>query len=285
MATKNWTEPLVLGLMAEAQTSDPREAIEAYAEKLRREADQEVLPIDVEIIASVKGVRSRRGLHEFAGRIYVEADGQLVMDLNAEDSSERQRFTCAHEMMHTAFPNFSEEKRYRLDATVESKPLNQEEEYLCDLGAAALLMPAPLLGDYSLTENGLAGVRKLSAEAKVSLEAAGNRLAELSNKPVAFMVFEHGHKPADRPLLRRGETVPKRVRLRYAHCSQLDIYLPRFKSAPEGGAVARAHVSSKLEHGIEELPGVLGAGQFEIEARCFGANDRQRVLAVARRPE
>src|SRR4051812_19990744 len=189
MATKNWTEPLVLGLMAEAQTSDPREAIEAYAEKLRRDADQEVLPINVEIIASVKGVRSRRGSHEFAGRIYVEADGQLVMDLNAEDSSERQRFTCAHEMMHTAFPNFSEEKRYRLDATVESKPLNQEEEYLCDLGAAALLMPAPLLGDYSLTKNRLAGVRKLSAEAKVSLEAAGNRLAELSNEPVAFMVF------------------------------------------------------------------------------------------------
>jgi hypothetical protein len=97
------------------------------------------------------------------------------------------------------------------------------------------------------------------------------------------MVFEYGHKPADRPLLRRGEAVPKRVRLRYAHCSQLDVYLPRFKSATEGGAIARAHASGKLERDTEELPGAPGAGKFEVEARCFGADDRQRVLAVARR--
>jgi hypothetical protein len=58
-------------------------------------------------------------------------------------------------MIHKAFPNFTEEKRYRLDATVESKPLNQEEEYLCDLGAAALLMPASLLDEYEIAKDGL----------------------------------------------------------------------------------------------------------------------------------
>jgi Zn-dependent peptidase ImmA (M78 family) len=281
MVTKTWTEPLVVGLMAEAGTADPREAIEAYAEKLRREAEQDSLPVDVEMIASVKGVRPRRGSHEFAGRIYVEEDGQLVMDLNARDSPVRQRFTCAHEMMHTAFPNFTEEKRYRLDTSVEAKPLNQEEEYLCDLGAAALLMPASLLGAYRLTRDGLAGVGSLAREAAVSLEAAGNRLAELSEESVAFMVFEYGHKPADRPALRRGEAVPEQVRLRYAHCSLLDVYLPRFKGAIAGSAIARAHSSGRLERGVEELPGTRGAGQFEIEARSSDTDDRQRVLAVA----
>lgn len=282
MATKTWTEPLVLGLMAEAGSSDPRKAIEAYAEKLRSEARQDSLPVDVEMIASVKGVRPRRGSHDFAGRIYVEADGQLVMDLNAEDSPARQRFTCAHEMMHTAFPNFTEEKRYRLDTSVEAKPLNQEEEYLCDLGAAAVLMPASLLSDYRLAEDGLAGVERLSDEAEVSLEAAGNRLAELSEEPVAFMVFEYGHKPADRPALRRGEAVAKQVRLRYAHCSGLDTYLPRFKGAAEGSAITRAHRSGELERGTEKLPGVSGGGLFEIEAHCYGVDQRQRILAVAR---
>jgi Zn-dependent peptidase ImmA (M78 family) len=281
MATKTWSEPLVLGLMAEAGTADPRETIEAYAEKLRREARQEDLPVDVEMIASVKGVRARRGSHEFAGRIFVEADGQLVMDLNAEDSPARQRFTCAHEMMHTAFPDFTEEKRYRLDTTVETKPLNQEEEYLCDLGAAALLMPSSLLGDYSLATGGLASIESLAGKAEVSLEAAGNRLAELSAEPVAFMVFEHGHKPADRPAIRRGEAVPKQVRLRYAHCAMLDLYIPRFKGAGPEGAIARAHASGDLERAGEELPGVSGAGSFAVEARRYGADERQRVLAVA----
>jgi Zn-dependent peptidase ImmA (M78 family) len=281
VATKTWSEPLVLGLMDEAGTTDPREAIEAYAEKLRLEAEQVQLPVDVEMIASVKGVRARRGSHEFAGRIFVETDGQLVMDLNIEDSPARQRFTCAHEMMHTAFPDFTEEKRYRLDATVEAKPLNQEEEYLCDLGAAALLMPASLLGSYSLADEGLSAIERLAGEAQVSLEAAGNRLAELSPVPVAFMVFEYGHKPADRPALRRGEAVAKQVRLRYAHCSMLDFYIPRFKGADPVGTIAQAHASGKREHGREGLPGAGDAGMFEIEASCYGVDQRQRVLAVA----
>jgi Zn-dependent peptidase ImmA (M78 family) len=283
MTTKTWTEPLVLGLMAEASSDDPRQAIEAYAQRLLSEAQQDRLPINVEIVASVKGVRSRRGAHDFAGRIYVEADGQLVMDLNAKDPPSRQRFTCAHEMMHTAFPNFTEEKRYRFDTSVETKPLNQEEEYLCDLGAAALLMPAALVTNrYRLTESGLKAIEKLSNRADVSLEAAGNRLAELSKEPVAFMVFEHGHKPADRPVLRRGSDVEKRVRLRYAHCSELDVYLPRFKSADDDSVITRAHHTGDTENAVEELPGVAGGELFEIEAKRYGSEDLERVLAVAR---
>jgi Zn-dependent peptidase ImmA (M78 family) len=281
MATKTWTEPLVLDLMAEHDTADPVGAIEAYAEKLRREAEQDSLPIDVELIASCKGVRQRSAAHDFAGRIYVESNGQLVMDLNSSDSPARRRFTCAHEMIHTAFPNFTEEKRYRLDATVESKPRNQEEEYLCDLGAAALLMPASLLGGYDIAGEGLKAVTGLSDEARVSLEAAGNRLAELSKNPVAFMVFEFANKPADRPALRRGDEVPKRVRLRYAHCSGLDVYLPRFKSAGDDSAIAEAHRSGRIEVANEALPGAPDAGVFRIEARCFGYEDRKRILAVA----
>jgi Zn-dependent peptidase ImmA (M78 family) len=283
MTTKTWTEPLVLGLMAEASTEDPREAIEAYAEQLLSDARQNSLPIDVEMIASLKGVRPRRGSHDFAGRIYVEDDGQLVMDLNERDSPSRQRFTCAHEMMHTAFPNFTEEKRYRLDTKVESNPLNQEEEYLCDLGAAALLMPASLVRDrYAFASGGLANMEKLARKADVSLEAAGNRLAELSSEPVAFMVFEHGHKPADRPALRRGDSVPKRVRLRYAHCSGLDVYLPRFKGAEEHSVITIARETGDKEEGVEELPGVRGGGRFKIEAKRYGWEERERVLAVAR---
>jgi Zn-dependent peptidase ImmA (M78 family) len=51
------------------------------------------------------------------------------MDLNTGHNTNRKRFTCAHELMHTAFPEFVEEKRYRLDNTVESNPINREEEY------------------------------------------------------------------------------------------------------------------------------------------------------------
>jgi hypothetical protein len=116
----------------------------------------------------------------------------------------------------------------------------------------------------------------------VSLEAAGNRLAELSPDRVAFIVFELAHKPADRPALRRGEDVKRQVRLRYAHCTgSLDVYLPRYKGADQSGAIVRAHHRGKLERGSEALPGAPSAGVFDVEARCFGYEDRKRVLAVA----
>src|SRR4249919_1650517 len=100
MPTKSWTEPLVLKLIAQNQGDDPIVAVERYAASLRECAAQDELPIDVDLIASCKGIRSRSAVHDFAGRIFVESDGQLVMDLNSSDSPERRRFTCAHEMIH-----------------------------------------------------------------------------------------------------------------------------------------------------------------------------------------
>lgn len=282
MGTRSWSEPLVLRLAKQRQDRDPEKAIAAYAKKLLRDASQSALPIEVEAIASLKGVRRRVGEHDFAGRIYVEPDGQLVMDLNATHNENRQRFTCAHELMHTGFPDFEEEERYRLDTTVGTNPINREEEYLCDLGAAELLMPAELVADDYRLGAGIGAIKALSRIAQVSFEAAGNRLATLSDEPAIFLVFEYCHKPADQRALRRGEKVKKQVRLRYARCAHLGLYLPRFKSAPTDSVIARAYRSGMLERGIGELPGAEGAGTFLIEAKRFGSNDRQRVLAVAR---
>jgi hypothetical protein len=277
-----WTEPLVLDLIAASGRADPRDAIEDYAADLLADGGQGSLPVRVDLIASLKGIRSREGRFDFAGRIYAEEDGQLVMDLKATDSHERRRFTAAHELMHTAFPCFTEEKRYRLDTEVEAHPPNQEEEYLCDLGAAALLMPAHLVdGSYSIADEGLRAVERLSRVAEVSLQASGNRLAELSDSPAAFMVFELGHKPADRPALRRGEKVSRRARLRYAHCAHLGVYLPRFKSAEADSPISRAFASRRRERGVEALPGSKDGQAFAIEAKAFGNDERRVVLAVA----
>ena len=58
----------------------------------------------------MEAARSKRvASFAFAGRIYAEASGQLVMDLNAADSEPRRRFTASHEIMHTAFPGFRRE--------------------------------------------------------------------------------------------------------------------------------------------------------------------------------
>lgn len=279
--SKDWTEPLVRKLIQRHKGKSPEGVLEAYAESLLRESEQDKLPVDVELVASVLGIRRRVATYGFAGRIYAEPSGQLVMDLNGKDSRPRRRFTASHEIMHTAFPGFKREARYRADTSSEAHPRNREEEYLCDLGAAALLMPRRMVAERFSVSDGLSAVQALAEEADVSLEAAGNRLVSLSQTPAVFLVLNTTHKPADRPTLRRGEEVAKRLRLRYATTANIDLYLPRYKGAQDGSALYRAWESPKIERGAETLPGGEQAGTFLVEAKAYGVDDNRRVLAVA----
>jgi hypothetical protein len=277
-----WTEPLVLKLKASHRNRPPEGIMERHADRLRLEAGQNKFPIDVDLISSVAGVRQRKGAWDFAGRIYAEPDGQLVMDLNAVDGEARQRFTSAHELMHLAFPGFKREARYRLEAREPGQNArNAEEEYLCDLGAAALLMPSDLVRGTFPAEDGLLTVEKLAQSAQVSLQAAGNRLVEFAERPAAFLVFDWSHKPADRPALRRGEQVPPRLRLRYASSSGVSAYMPRFKSAPDDSVFCAAWHDHHRHTGYELLPGAPELGLFHVQAKAYGNAERRVVLATA----
>jgi Zn-dependent peptidase ImmA (M78 family) len=283
MATRrSWHEPLVLRLI-EAHGGDPPERIvERYADELRRAAQQATLPIRPHVIASCHGIKRRRGNHSFAGRIYAEPSGQLVMDINDQDSSERQHFTEAHELIHPAFPGFAKQERYRLDASMDRHSENREEEYLCDLGAAALLMPAELIVDEYSVRGGLHDVERLSGDAEVSIEAAANRLVALSDEPAVMLCLTWSHKPADRAALRKGTDVAKRLRVRYAVAGHMNLYIPKFKSADDDSVFCKAASSPQTIGETSMLPGAQRLGLFRIQAKRYGNNHLERVIAIAR---
>jgi Zn-dependent peptidase ImmA (M78 family) len=279
---REWHEPLVRKLVAAHHGRAPEEIVEGYADQLRAAAGQNSLPIRPHLIASVHGVKRKRASYSFAGRIYAEPSGQLVMDINEHDSDERQHFTEAHELIHPAFPGFEVEHRYRLDASMDRYAENREEEYLCDLGAAALLMPAELVADNYTVRRGLEDVERLSRDAEVSIEAAANRIVALADEPAIMLNLTWSHKPADRPALRKGIVTPKRLRVRYAVTSHIDLYIPRFKGAADDSVFCRAARSSALASDVTTLPGVDSAGQFRIQAKRYGSDALERVLAIAR---
>lgn len=286
MGARAWREPAVLRLMTKHRSKDPESLVARYATDLLHEWHLSELPIHVDALASALGIRRQIASYPFAGRVYVEPSGQLVMDLNADDPAPRRRFTCGHEIIHTLFPGFRRESRYRLDIVTGASDLRRgEEEYLCDRGAADLLMPAALMADLYGLPGGLAAIERLARDADVSLEAAGNRLVGLQVRPSVFVVLEVGHKPADGPAIRRGTNVPKRLRVRYANASNLATHVPRFKSADDGSVFVRALHSGVVEEGREPLPGASRDGLFDIEARAFprgdGTPELTRVLAVA----
>jgi Zn-dependent peptidase ImmA (M78 family) len=277
-----WSEPLVRRLIEQAGGLRPEEIVERYADDLREKASQDRFPIRTDLIASVHGIKRRRAQQRFAGRIYAEPSGQLVMDVNTQDSEERQHFTEAHELIHPAFPGFETEERYRLDTSMDRYAENREEEYLCDVGAAALLMPKELVAEHYTVRGGLMDVERLSHDAEVSIETAANRVVALADEPAVMLCLAWSHKPADRIALRKGEEVPKALRVRYAVTSHLNVYIPRFKGAGEQSVLCEAAEGSQTASATQTLPGAQEAGPFRIQAKRYGAGERERVLALAR---
>ena len=283
MAKKTeWREALVRQLIADNGGRSPQEILEQYAENLRMKAHQDKLPIKPWVIASCVGIKRRSGPHDFAGRIYAEPSGQLVMDIRETDSEERQHFTEAHELIHPAFAGFDTDGRYRLDATMERNAENKEEEFLCDLGAAALLMPRNLVENEYAVRNGLADAERLAGDAEVSVEAAANRLIALADEPCVLLCMTWSHKPADRSALRKGEPVARALRVSYALTNHLDIYVPKFKSAAEDSVFTRARTSPMIQSETTTLPGVDRAGLFRVQAKRYGNDNLERVLAIGR---
>ncbi len=277
-----WREPLVRKLIESNGGRAPEDIIEAYADARRIAAGETQLPIRPHLVASFHGIKRCRARHSFAGRIYAEPSGQLVMDINETDSDERQHFTEAHEFIHPAFPGFELEHRYRLDSTMDRHAENREEEYLCDLGAAALLMPAELVAENYTVRNGFQDVERLSQDAAVSIEAAANRVIALADEPAVMICLTWSHKPADRSALRKGAEVPKRLRVRYAVASHLSLYIPKFKSTDDGSVFCQAALGKSIESAITTLPGVENAGLFRVQAKRYGSDVLERVLAIAR---
>jgi Zn-dependent peptidase ImmA (M78 family) len=280
--SSTWTEPTVLKLIRKHRGRHPEAIIEQYVAEQLDYGSQDRLPIDIDGLASLLGIRQRMGSFPFAGRIYAEPSGQLVMDLNEDDYETRRRFTCAHEIVHTAFPGFTREKRYRADSSTGHYGERDEEEHLCDKGAASLLLPAKIVRENFDLDDGLDAVEALAGDGEVSLEAAGNRLVSLSQEPAMMLVLEMNHKPADRKALRRGDAIEPRLRVKYGISSGMNAYVPRHKSVADDSLFMRALETGWPQRGRTYLPGAERHGLFAIEANAYPFNDHDRVIAIVR---
>jgi Zn-dependent peptidase ImmA (M78 family) len=251
--------------------TDAREQLRELLDGWRREHGQQRLPIDVDGLASARGIRVERvRTCDWDGRAYVDDAGQVTVEVDARQPLVRQRFTVAHELVHTALPGFREQRRYRIDDDVELGLLTgsrAEGEQLCDWGASVLLMPDELTWSYR-PDQGLRAVERLARDAKVSLEAAGLRLVERSNRPSAFVV---------------AATTEDGLRVRYARVRELGL-VPRGAPVAPTSALARAATTGGRERGREPLPGG-SEHELHVEAKSYptgrAAGTRERVLALA----
>ena len=133
---------LLMSSVPVSQGDTPQSVIEQLTTALRRKSPRPSGPVaQLEpflVARNVVDLDLRPGLQcdgylQARGRSYPEGFRMVVKQ---DTCAERVRFTIAHELCHTFFYEFVPEIKFRVH------PTDNQEETLCNLGAASFLMPA-----------------------------------------------------------------------------------------------------------------------------------------------
>lgn len=149
------------------------------AEGIRRAAWQDILPVDPVLIARWLGINVLEAEldRDVAGALVKQSGQDPTILLNAVDSPNRQRFTCAHELGHFARRSDQPDVYEYVDRRNTLSAMGQdEEEMYANAFAANLLMPEDHVRRFH--ERGMNDL-EMSLRFSVSREAIVNRLKNL----------------------------------------------------------------------------------------------------------
>ncbi len=289
-------------LAAEPPADDPPSVIRNLVDRLHERMyghppTPDDLPIDVEMAASFLGAEVAYADGGPAGSVRHDGDRYRVR-VNAEASDGRVRFSVAHEIIHIPFLSATGATS-RTDRETVRVDWSDQEELLCDIGAAQLLMPASAVQPMLPARPTIDDVDEVAKRCGTSLEASLRRTAQLCGLPGSAVVLEPKLKPAEvralaaaeqQPQLLAGfETPTPRPRLRVAYAIDCGLFVPRDKSVaddcpladidslgrvdfvgnsglvPSGQHVSVSAVSAPLRRGDALVPRVL-ALVFEADA-------------------
>ncbi len=257
------------------------ECVEFVAAQIIRELDESP-PISLEVVASYRDISTVRiEPLPFAGSLTPEASG-LVMRLNSRDPRGRRRFSGFHEVGHTFQPGYLQQTLFRCNPRSPVPERSSNPEQLADIAAAELLLPRQhFQKDLALAESGWNGVIDLADAYDASLQATALRSVQLADAPTLLVVLEPGTRKSE-----RGDpTVAEKLRVTSSRANGGFPFIPRNKSAIEGGVLDRALFGEVVEgtSSLQELG--IPSDRLRVSARLFPYADEhgefhQRVMAI-----
>jgi len=258
------TQALIDELVRSTGCRDASEAIRAKARELIdlhvASFGEPSLPISVDVLASLRSIsRSEEApVHSPDAELVPDGRGGVTMRVNTDRPETRQRFSVAHEISHTFFPDFESKAWCRTDARYRSRE-NPEDflEMLCDIGAAELLFPQPWFGRDAAAVTDATGIITLASTYHASREAAIRRFAETSPESVAAVFFTWKLKPTQKGTVGNADQKSLfgistedavrdvlKLRIEYSVASELfkadGPFLPKDKSVRNDGPIYRA---------------------------------------------
>jgi Zn-dependent peptidase ImmA (M78 family)/O-acetyl-ADP-ribose deacetylase (regulator of RNase III) len=203
-----WTNLSVLKL---AGDSDPMALITKRSKDLVLEAVQAGWtgpPFDPFGLAKHLGIPTVAKDDVLDARVVVSG-AQMQIEFNPNQSRRRIRFSVAHEIGHTLFPDCLEIARNRGKA-LQASGDDWQLEMLCDVAAAEILMPT---GHYldSTAPITAESMLRLQSQFDVSMEALAIRLARVSRSPFTIVVAARTNDDEKSPVYRVDYTQPSRT--------------------------------------------------------------------------
>lgn len=179
-----WTNKSVIRF---ARDEDPIEKISRTARDIVLRAIEqgwEGPPFDPTELATSRDIQAVP-CHEVKDARILVQDGRFRIEYNPNRPPHRVRYSIAHEIAHTLFPDCDREVRHR---EKHERGIGDEWqlEALCNVAAAEILMPAGSLPDLGRSTLSVDELVRLRQKFHVGTEAMAIRLVQLTPEPCAM---------------------------------------------------------------------------------------------------
>jgi len=194
-----WTNSSVIAL---ADGDDPIKKIVEKTKSLvlqAMDAGWQGPPFDPFWLAQYLGMSTIPRDDIFDSLVSAKHSGAIDIEYNPNQSHARMRFSIAHEIGHTLFPDYNAEVRHRSS----HRTLGDEWqlELLCNISAAEILMPSGLPFDFESIPVTIDNALQLRRRFDVSYEALLLRMVKLTHQPVT--IFAASREADERDALYR----------------------------------------------------------------------------------
>lgn len=292
MPARYWGSREAASIRKATGLSDPITGMQRLADQLLDEGGWDQPPAPPAILASFQGVHEvRLATMQSAGRL-VYRDSHLIIEINEEHSLGKRNFTADHEVSHTLLPTYAGQSIDDLETGMFLK--GSEEELLCDIGAAALLLPPRWLRPHAVVGGpSISTLLDVASVFESSLEAAARQLTHLDCWPAAFICWEEGFRKDERVAKgqmmmsgfeRFGGPRPKWRICRAYSTRSFHHFIPNNKSVEDTSLVAACCEGDPFTWGFEDFN--LGNGPLKVYCENYyapyrkGGTVRRRVISV-----
>jgi Zn-dependent peptidase ImmA (M78 family)/O-acetyl-ADP-ribose deacetylase (regulator of RNase III) len=180
----HWTHPSVKEL---GKLGDPSALVEAKARSLVLTAIQKGWtgpPYDPFELAGILGVTLRPSEDVMDACLISLGEKGAEIQFNPNRPASRIKYSIAHELAHTLFPDFREHRRNRLHKE-EMSGDDWQLEMLCNIGAAELLMPVGSFRNLLDKDTSIDSLLDVRRRFDVSMESILLRVSRISHASCA----------------------------------------------------------------------------------------------------